>query len=159
MSENYLYQCSECGQKYNTSGPWEFYRNKKGARIPYGFPGPLTEEARLRGIHGFFADMLCLDCGKEVNVILEDFYQRPKKGFIESLKNIWNKDCNNSNSTEIKCPNCESSNLFLVKEKDKGVYYQEDKKDKINSETNISCPNCHKGKLKMIDQWSPSTMG
>ena len=44
---NYQYQCSHCKVKFNTSGPWAFYRNKKGERIPYGYPGPLTEEARL----------------------------------------------------------------------------------------------------------------
>lgn len=132
MWKNYGYRCSECGKEYNTSGPWEFYRNRKGERIPYGHPGPLTEEARLSGIHGFFANMLCLDCGREVDVILEDFYKQPT-GFIESLKRLWKKDDEN----EIRCPHCKSTDLLLDKEEGHGII----------------CPGCRQGKLELIDYW------
>ncbi|MFW6287237.1 MAG: hypothetical protein ACOC2J_00630 [bacterium] len=146
MGENYTYQCSECEKKFNTSGPWEFYRNKEGKRMPYGFPGPLTQEARLRGVEGFFADMLCLDCGNEVNVIIEEFNRRPVeskgfKGFSKFLSMI-----KKEKEGKIRCPNCKSTNLFLS---EKGKITVE------NKETGVACPDCGEGKLILVDQWTP----
>ncbi|MFW6306086.1 MAG: hypothetical protein ACOC1N_01725, partial [Bacillota bacterium] len=105
MGKNYIYKCTNCDREFNTSGPWEFYRDEKGKRLPYGHPAPLTEEARLKGIHGFFADMLCLDCGREVNVVIEEFYPK-KKSIWQSIKGLWKKD-----DGKIKCTHCKSSNL------------------------------------------------
>lgn len=146
MRDNFTYQCSECEKKYNTSGPWEFYRNKKGDRIPYGHPGPINKEAEMKGIDGFFADMLCLDCGKEVNVIVEEFNRRPVsskglKGFFAFLTGK-----NKKGDGKVSCPNCKGNNLFLSDKK---------KLEKNEKKTDINCPQCGKGKLIMIDHWVP----
>jgi len=146
LRENFTYQCSECEKKYNTSGPWEFYRNKKGNRIPYGHPTPINEEAKLSGIDGLFADMLCLDCGNEVNVIIEEFNRRPVhskgfKGLFAFLRANKEKDVD-----KPKCPNCKGNNLFLSNQA---------KVEKNEKDTKVNCPYCNKGNLMMIDHWTP----
>lgn len=135
MGVNYLYQCSHCKEEFNTSGPWAFYRNKKGERLPYGYPGPLTEEARLSGIQGFFADVICLHCGREVNVILEE-YNKKVEGFFAAIRRLWK-----GNEDEVKCPSCKSKDLFLKEESATG------------GET--SCPLCKKGSLNLLKSWTP----
>ncbi|MFP4661861.1 MAG: hypothetical protein ACLFPF_06720 [Halanaerobiales bacterium] len=146
MGENFTYQCSKCEKKYNTSGPWEFYRNKEGKRMPYGFPGPVTQEARFSGVEGLFADMLCLDCGNEVNVIIEEFNRRAveSKGFkgFSKFMSILKKE----KESAVRCPNCKSVNLFLSEEGEMST---------DGGETGVTCPDCKEGKLILIDHWTP----
>jgi len=132
LGENYTYRCPECLRKYGTSGPWEFYRDDKGRRMPYGHPGPYTQEAALRGIAGLFADMLCLDCGQEVNVVLEEFNKKPVKSILS-----WIGLKKENNDTE-KCPACGSRKLLLSPPE----------------KTLITCPSCGKGQLQLVDHWS-----
>ena len=135
MGVNYQYQCSHCKVKFKYSGPWAFYRNKKGERIPYGYPGPLTEEARLSGIQGFFADMLCLNCGREVNVILEE-YNKKVEGFFAAMRRLWKGE-----EEGVKCPSCKSKELFLNEESD--------------HPGGIVCPLCKEGTLALLESWTP----
>lgn len=136
MGKNYIYHCEECSEKYETSGPWSFYWDK-GERIPYGYPGPYSRKAELKGIDGTFADLLCLNCGKEVNVILDQFHE-PMQKF--SLFNFLKK--NKSRKEEKnKCPYCNSEDLFLS--------YTEATTNKV------ICPKCNSGKLYIEDEWFP----
>lgn len=146
IRENFIYQCSKCKKKFNTSGPWEFYRNKKGNRIPFGHPGPINKEAQLSGVDGLFADMLCLDCGKEVNIIIEEYYKQPahSKGFKDFLAFLFGKI--KEDDDKPRCPNCKGDNLFLSNNENA------EKNEKV---TMLTCPNCSKGKLELIDHWIP----
>ncbi|MEJ6952007.1 hypothetical protein [Natronospora cellulosivora (SeqCode)] len=138
MGKNYIYQCKECSEKYETSGPWAFYWDKNGTRIPYGYPGPYSKKAELNGIDGTFADLLCLKCGREVNVIL-DQYNEPMKKLSLGLMLFLGR--NKKDEEKNRCPYCKSEDLFLSFTKDES-------KD-------VSCPKCHQGSLKIRDQWYP----
>ncbi len=88
--------------------------------------------------------MLCLDCGKEVNIIIEEFYSWPahSKGLKDFFAFLFGKT--KKEDDKPRCPNCKGDNLFLS-----------EKKNKKEKDTKVICPNCSKGKLKMIDHWIP----
>ena len=67
------WQCSQCGNKVGTGGPWEFYRDKEGRRQPYGHPEPCPREAREAGIKGFSFLTYCPKCNSVKDLILVEF--------------------------------------------------------------------------------------
>ena len=73
MCVGYIYECDKCSYSVSTSGPWEFYRDSKDKRKPYGHPGPDSKEAKERGIYGFSADLYCPKCDKIFDVVLLEF--------------------------------------------------------------------------------------
>ena len=77
MASGYVYRCDDCGYSVRTSGPHEFYRDKKGRRKPYGHPTPASREAEQRGIYGFSAEMYCPHCDQVYDVIM---FERDEPG-------------------------------------------------------------------------------
>ena len=100
MGAGYQFQCSSCDFKAETSGPWEFYRDKEGRRLDYGHPCPVSEAARSAGIAGLYADMFCLDCGEASEHILVE-YIRP----ASSLQ-VWTFAAEPKPSSEHPPPRC-----------------------------------------------------
>ena len=82
MGSCYAYSCDKCGHTYNTGGPWEFYRDKKGRIKQYGHPVPCSEEAEKAGVHGLTGNVLCLDCGAEIrDLVIEEYKTAVKDEF------------------------------------------------------------------------------
>ena len=118
MGAGFVHNCDNCGYSVNTSGPWEFYRDKEGNRKPYGHPGPMSREAKKRGIWGFSEDQYCPKCDEVFDVIVVEF-AGPNQRWAP--KDEYKK---------IKCPKCGVRNLIFVSQEGKEV----------------TCPRCRKGK-------------
>lgn len=76
-SNNFI--CNKCDFSFSTSGPWEFYRDKKGNSKPYGHPVPISAEAEKAGITGLTADVFCLTCMENINNFILVEYKKPVK--------------------------------------------------------------------------------
>lgn len=126
MGAAYEFACSECGFKFHTSGPWEFYRDEKGVLKHYGHPGPCSQEAEGAGIYGLYGKCFCLDCQASVNVIMIEAKKPIRDG------SIWLRgfECKESGETEPRCPQCSGTNLA------------------ISSGQSPVCPRCAKGRME-----------
>jgi len=114
MSSWYTFKCNKCSFTFNTSGPDEFYRDKKGMMKPYGHPVPMSKEAEKRGIYGLTADVYCMDCKKNIRDFILVEYKKP----VPDDEKVWmwaglkepkkkykvNKPC---------CPECGKSHLIF----------------------------------------------
>jgi hypothetical protein len=137
MGSWYTYSCDKCGRTYNTSGPWEFYRDKKGQIKQYGHPVPCSKEAEEAGVQGLTANVLCLDCGRESRGLVLCEYQSPVKD--EYKFRMWGGMVKLKKGTEEKdpqCPGCGSPKILLSPSPDR--------------RRKVKCPSCKKGHLKGI---------
>lgn len=110
MGSMYKSRCDECGYEASTSGPWEFYRNRRGKMKPYGHPVPTSREAAENGISGLYGTLMCLDCGKVFDAVLLEL-EEPFRGqffwiYLSELKAKQDMD-------EPVCPDCGSERLML----------------------------------------------
>lgn len=125
MGTGYEWKCTACGYKIETSGPWEFYRDKRGIRKPYGHPTPISREAKRRGIYGLSASMYCPACDTVADSILVEF-EAPEK---DSLA-IWSGRARVKQQYEHGEPTCMQCG---------GILYL------VLPEDEITCPRCNKG--------------
>jgi DNA-directed RNA polymerase subunit M/transcription elongation factor TFIIS len=136
MGAGYVHKCNECGYSVSTSGPWEFYRDSKGKRKPYGHPVPMSEEARQRGIYGLSGALYCPNCDEVFDLILVEF----KKPSQDSLS-VWGGMCEPKDEFKdegaVKCPKCDNRNLILGPMEDREV----------------TCPRCKEGKMVGEMEW------
>jgi Zn finger protein HypA/HybF involved in hydrogenase expression len=131
----FFYQlvCKKCSFNRNTSGPWEYYIDKKGQMKSYGHPMPCSVEAAKRGIWGLTAEVFCKQCCGVYKIILVEF----KKPVLE-LAQVWIARPEGKDDYEhgsIYCPNCNSIDLVLSPDE---------------NEAPIICPKCKKGQLFCI---------
>jgi DNA-directed RNA polymerase subunit M/transcription elongation factor TFIIS len=136
MGAGFRYKCDRCGYSISTSGPWEFYRDVKGNRKPYGHPVPTSEEAKERGIYGLSAELYCPKCAKTFDLILVEF-TRPSR---DSLS-VWAGGCEPRDEFKrkdtVKCPECGGTNMILAPTEGEDVV----------------CPSCKEGKLLGDMRW------
>jgi rRNA maturation protein Nop10 len=135
MGAEYVLECDKCGRSIRISGPWEFYRDETGRRKPYGHPGPMSEEAKERGVYGLSATMYCPDCGRVSSLILVEFVTPVKYPQPVWLGHHEPKD-EYKGEDPIKCPKCGSTNLLDEP-----------------PDTELPCPRCKQGRLIIKDCW------
>src|SRR5947209_6699930 len=133
MGSGYSHRCDRCAYLVETSGPWEFYRDQAGARIPYGHPIPNSREAQERGIAGFSARMYCRVCDNVVDVIVQEYptaLGHPVQAWLSaSNERLEGKSAH--------CPSCGGTELVLSGDKDAVV----------------TCPRCREGTLRSRRAW------
>lgn len=136
MGAGFKYVCSVCGHSIETSGPWEFYRDSKGNRHPYGHPSPVSDEAVQSGIYGLSGEVYCPACDKVFDVVLVEF----KEPSLDTLS-VWSGRCEPTEKFKkegaVHCPQCGNSHLILGPD----------------DEVKILCPRCQKGILQGIMDW------
>ncbi len=134
MGASYLFKCSKCDYSFSTSGPWEFYRNKKGNRKPYGHPCPSSKEARIQGIYGLSGELYCIDCDKIIDIILVEYKQPSNESLFVWSGKLEPKD-EYKREGAIKCPDCNGTGLVLQPIED------------------LLCPRCKEGRLIGDIEW------
>lgn len=140
MGAGYIHKCTKCGYSVSTSGPWEFYRDSKGNRKPYGHPAPISKEAEKRGIYGLSGIVYCPNCDKVFDLVLVEF-KEPSHDELHNSFYMWlgmyePKD-DFKKEGAVKCPECGSTNLILKPREDREVI----------------CPRCKEGKLRGTIRW------
>lgn len=115
MASFYTFECNKCKHRVNTSGPHEFYRNKKGNMKPYGHPVPISKEAAEMGISGLTIEFYCPKCDKNFETIIVE-YKKPTddklamwSGALEPKDEYKNKDV-------FRCPKCDEILIFNPEE-------------------------------------------
>lgn len=73
MATSYISRCNSCGYEVKTEGHYEFYRDEKGEVKLYGHPVPFSDEARQRGIYGYYSYLYCGICDKVQKIIIKEF--------------------------------------------------------------------------------------
>jgi len=137
MGAGYKFKCNKCKYFFNTSGPWEFYRDKRGKIKPYGHPAPMSREAVKMGISGFHGDLYCVKCDKVYEVILID-YDVPDTDPVSA----WRKAAiYKSTHPLVKCPKYDSLDMIFE------PYKENDELMKI------PCPNYKKGEITGDTEW------
>ena len=136
MGAGFIHKCDKCGYSVSTSYPWEFYRDSKGKRKPYGHPVPTSEEARQCGIYGLSGEVYCPNCDKTFDLILVEF-----KEVSQDSLSVWGSRCEPKDEFKkegaVKCPECGGINLILEPVENREV----------------TCPRCNKGKLVGHMEW------
>jgi uncharacterized protein YbaR (Trm112 family) len=133
MGTGYSCKCDRCGYSVSTSGPWEFYRDSKGNRKPYGHPVPTSEEARERGIYGFSGELYCPKCDRKFeDLILVEFVGSSPDYSLDYLSAwaAWGK-AEDMFKGGVTCPECHVTNLIW---------------DTTEAEEAV-CPRCKEGIL------------
>lgn len=129
MGTTFSHRCNNYGYIVNTSGPWEFYRDKKGNRKHYGHPIPMSKESAESGIKGLTGKFYCNKCDKEFEAIIVEF----KKSTTNSL-DVWGgmaEPLDEYKESTVKCPDCGNSELLFDK----------------RCSGKLDCPKCRKGKF------------
>ncbi|MFC2000397.1 hypothetical protein ACFLXE_06545 [Chloroflexota bacterium] len=136
MGASYLHKCSACSYSLRTSGPWEFYRDKKGERKDYGHPRTTSREAEKRGIFGLSGELYCPTCDGTFDLILVEF----KKPARDSLS-VWGGRCEPKDEFydegAVRCPECGNIDLVLGPAED----------------MELTCPRCKEGQLIGEMEW------
>ena len=135
MGASFSHQCDNCGYTVNTSGPWEFYRDKNGVKKPYGHPVPTSKEAEDNGIKGLYGTFYCSKCDKTFESIIVEY----KKSTKHSL-DVWGgmaEPLDEYKNLILKCPDC--GNIDLLTD--------------ASNEKLINCPKCKKGKFIGMMEW------
>ena len=135
MGRSITYGCNSCGHTVTFSGPWEFYRDAKGRRKPYGHPVPVSREAENRGICGLSAQMYCPSCHRGVDIIVVEFTEpvvetlsvwsrawRPKPAYSDWESKIayrcpecgWDHVITQPPGRDWKCPKCKAGAMVVV---------------------------------------------
>lgn len=113
MPPYYRFKCDNCDFWVETSGPHEFYRDKKGRIKPCGHPLP-TEEAMKRGIAGLYMDLYCTTCGMVLSVVTVE-YKKRIKGWSPFRHLIHGEASEDSEGPEEQlCPSCGKKSLVLT---------------------------------------------
>jgi len=128
------FKCNKCGFSFPTSGPWEFYRDKKGNIKPYGHPVPSSAEAKKAGIAGLNANVFCLTCMESINNFILVEYKKPVKDPIKKVL-MWAgvEEPKEEYRQKPVCPKCKKSNWLL---------------EPVSGRDKIICPRCKKGKIR-----------
>jgi len=136
VGSSYRHRCDGCGYEVSTSGAWEFYRDRRGRRRPYGHPVPRSETARRRGIYGLSVEVYCPGCDKVSDAVLVEFV----KPCHESIM-VWSGQCEPKEEFRredaVRCPRCGSTDLLL----------------EAVDEKEVACPRCRKGRLIGWMEW------
>jgi len=136
MGAGFKHICSSCGYSIETSGPWEFYRDRGGNRHPYGHPCPVSDTAAESGIYGLSGEVYCPTCDKVFDVVLVEF-KEPSQNTLS----VWSGRCEPAEKFKkkgaVQCPQCGDSHLILGPE----------------METKSLCPRCQKGVLEGTVVW------
>ena len=129
MASVYLWKCSNCEYEVETSGPWEFYRDKAGRRKQYPRPYINGDDAVEAGVSGLSAKLYCPVCDKVADRIIVEYKVpikdlTPLAGTPEPMEKYLKTDtincrtCGNTkmllgvdNTAEVTCPRCEVGNL------------------------------------------------
>ena len=130
MGAGFIIRCSKCGYSVSTSGPWEFYRNWRGKKKPYGHPVPISWWARRRGIYGLLEILYCPHCDETFDVIVSEFKKPIKNG-----SSPWGDEHELKDEFKDKvpqCPKCGHSDMMLVP----------------GENDEITCPRCKEGILE-----------
>jgi hypothetical protein len=130
-SKSVVLKCTCCEKDTKIAWGKEFYTTCSGEELPYGYPTPVDEVAKERGIHGFWVDKICKDCGKVVREsrYIEDvadeyaqaWVQFPKVDMIEVCSGCKGSsmmsfhDLVNKKDIKIPCPSCREGNLRVEK--------------------------------------------
>lgn len=134
MGSWYTYSCNKCGKTYKTSGPWEFFRDKKGRIKQYGHPVPLSREAEKAGVHGLTGNVLCLDCGQEARGLVLCEYKSPVKDEYKLRMWAGQVELKDKSKKQVpQCPGCGSEKMVLSPPRDR--------------RKKLKCPGCGKGNL------------
>lgn len=129
MGVGYRYMCDRCFYCVRTSGPWEFYRDSKGNRKPYGHPVPTSEDGKEQGIWGFSGDLYCPKCDKTFDIVLVEF-TGPSEGYASAWAG-WKRWTELKHERRAICPECRTTQMIWdTKEAEKAV-----------------CPRCKEGML------------
>lgn len=136
MGAGYTYKCDNCGYSVSTSGPWEFYRDSKGNRKPYGHPVPTCEEAKERGIYGFSADVYCPKCDRIFDVVLVEF-TAPTRDYFLAWGGWGEMEAVFGQKGSLECPECHAANLIWD----------------TKTAREVACPRCREGMLKGEMTW------
>ena len=136
MGAHYTYTCDACGLSFETSGPWEFYRDESGTLMDYGHPGPHTEEAEQRGIYGFYCELFCPSCLKTEKVIVVEYKKPAACALSAHFGNLEVMDKYREPGA-VKCPDCGNLDLILFT-----------RENQI-----LKCPLCKDGAMKGGMDW------
>lgn len=135
MGAKFVHQCDNCGYSVSTSGPWEFYRDNNGNLKPFGYPGPMCEEAEQRGIYGLYAELYCPSCDEVRTVVLFEA-EKPSNpassanGSMPAPRNEFKR------RHAPRCPECGNTHLLFTP-----------------ATKEVICPRCKKGKLVGKMEW------
>lgn len=101
MATFFHHTCDTCGYEFDTSGPHEFYRDKRGRVADYGHPVPCSREARESGVSGFYGKMWCLKCDASADIVLREFREP-----VGRDEDIWTPGQHPEKDVTIACTAC-----------------------------------------------------
>ncbi|MCX7694922.1 MAG: hypothetical protein N2Z71_04325 [Caloramator sp.] len=129
MGKTVLLKCSCCGRESKVEWGREFYVDSLGREHYYNTLGNVSDEAKKRGISGFWVDKVCKNCGE---VIRESRY-------LEDIADEHEVAWMNFPKVDIveKCTKCGSRDIMTLYE----IIIGEDKK--------VPCSACRDGKMKV----------
>ncbi|MCX7951058.1 MAG: hypothetical protein N2594_03820 [Clostridiales bacterium] len=129
MGKTVLLRCNQCGRESTVEWGKEFYVDSQGREHYFGNLEAISEEARKRGISGFWVDKVCKNCGE---VIRESRYL---EDIVDEHELAWM----NFPKVDIveKCTKCGSRDVMTLYE----LIIGEDKK--------VPCSCCRDGKMKV----------
>lgn len=129
MGKTVLLRCNHCGRESTVEWGKEFYVDSQGREHYFGNLEAISEEAKNRGISGFWVDKVCKNCGE---VIRESRYL---EDIVDEHELAWM----NFPKVDIveKCTKCGSRDVMTLYE----LIIGEDKK--------VPCSLCKDGKMKV----------
>ncbi|TDT63358.1 hypothetical protein EDD71_102118 [Fonticella tunisiensis] len=129
MGKYVVLKCTSCGRESEIAWGKEFYVSSRGEEKIYGYPEPVSEEAKTRGISGFWVDKVCKSCGE---VIRESRYiEDPTDEYAEAWVNFPKVDIIE------ECTSCHSKDILTLYE----VI--------VGEEAKIPCSRCREGKMEI----------
>ncbi len=138
MGAGYLWRCGTCDYEVRTSGPWEFFRDKKGRRKFFGHPCPISDEAVEAGISGLSAVLYCPICDRTADRIIVEY----KNPVIDDKISIWlgmpEPKEKYQKSGAVKCRKCGNTDMVLA--------------SRSNRDT-TKCPRCNRGRMHCSEEW------
>jgi hypothetical protein len=116
MGNAYLWECDICEHQVETSGPWEFYRDKLGRRKKYRPPFVDGDEVVEAGVSGLSAEMYCFTCDKITDRIIIE-YKVPIKDSLNVKPDTPEPREKYLKTDAIKCRTCSNTTLLLENDK------------------------------------------
>jgi hypothetical protein len=124
-----ILKCTCCGNEAEVAWGKEFFVSHSGEEMLYGYPNPVSDDAKYRGISGFWVDKICKNCG---DVVRESRY-------IEDVTNEYTDAWVNFPKVDIieECSGCHSKDMLTLYE----VI--------VGEEAKIPCPSCREGMFQL----------